>query len=205
MYHKEIQIKNKGVLAKIDVMAQSVLRLPHSFIKHPIPRTDLRGLINEMNDENHNGVGKSNGIDYANRYMTDQWWKSSESTRIAFKTLILDKKPTSWNSCHVLPPEWGAIGWHNSVGDPRYSIRFIWNSGNGSLLWNKGHHIQQIQHKRYPAGQKNWTCIAGYMDESTYVAIKNTGDQPCVVFDLKILPKHQAQFNKCVEFISSYQ
>lgn len=202
MYHKEIQIRNKGVLAKIDVMAEAMFRLPHTFKKNPIPRADLRGLLNAMNDENHSGVGETNGVDYAGRYMTTEWFNTSNLVLDSFKVEV--GKLFEWKSCHILPAEWGNLGWHNSVGEPRLSIRFIWNSGNGSFLWNKGHHIQQIKHKQYPAGQKSWTCIAGLMDESTMVAVKNTGDKPCLVLDMSIQPKYGKEFQEALEIIQSH-
>ena len=63
---------------------------------------------------------------------------------------------------------------------------------------------KQIKHKQYPAGQKCWTCIAGLMDESTMVAVKNTGDKPCLVFDMSIQPKYGKEFQQALEIIQSH-
>ena len=42
------------------------------------------------------------------------------------------------------------------------------------------------------------------MDESTMVAVKNTGNQPCLVFDMSIDQKYGKEFHQALDLISTH-
>jgi hypothetical protein len=213
MKMKEIQITNIGVLKHLDDLALQVMKMPHTFSKHPKPNVTFARLKEIMADDSYEGYPDI--YNYSD-FTGESGFGLREGTK---KTLIKSRHyfikkvqaivPGKWyfDTLAVYPSEYGHGGWQNSKNKPRQSIRFIYNAGDGYSIGVDGNSRKQltIKDRNNNGVAKNWTCIYNEFSEDgqTWFADRNAGSEVRVVIDLSIKNKYKQEADKFIEYLQS--
>ena len=211
MKMKEIQITNIGVLKHLDDLALQVMKMPHTFSKHPKPNVTFARLKEIMADDSYEGYPDiHNYSDFAGQStfgLTKNNSKNLIKSRYYFLKKVEGVVKGNWyfDTLAVYHPEYGHCGWQNSKNKPRQSIRFIYNAGDGYSIGVDGNSRKQltIKDRNNNGVAKNWTCIYNEFSEDgqTWFADRNAGSEVRVVIDLSIKNKYKQEADKFIEYL----
>ena len=211
MKMKEIQINNISVLRHLDQLAVQVMKMPHTFSKHPKPNVTFARLKELMADDSYEGYPDIyNYSDFAGQStfgLTKNNSKDLIKSRYYFLKKVEGVVGGEWyfDTLAVYSSEFGHGGWQNSKQKPRHSIRFIYNAGDGYSIGVDGNSRKQltIKDRNNNGVAKNWTCIYNEFgpDGQTWFADRNAGSEVRVVVDLSIKPKYTQEVNKFLEYL----
>ena len=208
---KQIPIKNIALLKRLDYLAQSLYRYPHTW--EGLPKQDLSystlrsyqkdddfvGYPIEHNYRDYSGLNRErlatvNGADF-NSMKT--WFMQ------LFRGGIDGAKSPEWyyDTLTVMAPDKGFTGWHNSKNKPRHSLRFIHNNGRGYSVAVRNKVVTKVPDQwGIRRGAGDWTCVRNDFDGETWFADKNQGSKPRFVVDVSI-PRHLGEKADAVEEI----
>lgn len=211
MKMKEIQINNISVLRHLDQLALQVMKMPHTFSKHPKPNVTFARLKEIMADDSYEGYPDIyNYSDFAGQStfgLTKNNSKDLIKSRYYFLRKVEGVVAGKWyfDTLAVYPSEFGHGGWQNSKQKPRHSIRFIYNPGDGYSIGVDGNSREQltIKDRNNNGVAKNWTCIYNEFgtDGQTWFADRNAGSEVRVVIDLSTKPKYTQEVNKFLKYL----
>lgn len=203
---KQIPIKNIAFLKRLDVLAESLYRYPHTAEGLPKPDLSYATLREYQTDDSFVGYPKEhNYTDYSgeiakrdipippsadNSFTQMKMWflrgffagiEGAESDKWYYDTLT------------VQSPDKGFTGWHNSKNRPHHSLRFINNGGRGYSIAVRNGKVTKIPDQfrgkgfgQGTIGAGNWTCVRNMFDGETWFADKNQGSKPRFVVDMAI-------------------
>lgn len=216
---KQIPLKNINLLRKLDSLATTLYRMPHTFEALPKPDIRFATLKTLMADDSFVGYPKtSNYQSYEGQII--QVKSGSQKKRLRSEKYFFLKlfqygmgehyqQHPKWyfDTLTVMAPRWGFTGWHNSKNKGRHYIRFIHNSGSGYSISVTGKKQVTVNDaRRGTVGAGNWTCVAGTMgkDGKTWFADHNTGSRPRVVIDVSIPEKYTKEWKEAINYINNY-
>ena len=209
---KQIPIKNIRFLDKLDMLAQSLYKYPHTHEGLPKPDLTYNTLRTYQADGDFVGYPKEhNYTDYASTcihgYRTSQEFREMKHWFLtSIKAGIEGAMSDEWyyDTLTVMPPDKGFTGWHNNKNKPHHSLRFINNSGRGYSVAVQNKRVHKVPDQYRSTGAGNWTCIRNDFDGDTWLADKNQGSKPRFVVDISI-PRHLGNKMDAVEsFIKEF-
>jgi hypothetical protein len=211
---KNIPIKNIRFLERLDKLAESLYKYPHSWTGLPKPDLKYSTLRAYQADDDFVGYPKEHNYrDYASPcrhgHTTKQEFREMKHWFLtAISAGIEGAKSDKWyfDTLTVMPPDKGFTGWHNNKNKPHHSLRFIHNSGRGYSVAVKNKRVTKVpdQFRKGNIGGGNWTCIRNDFDGDTWFADKNQGSKPRFVVDIAI-PRHLGNKMDAVEsFIKEF-
>ena len=222
---KQIPIKNIAFLRRLDGLAESLYRYPHSAEGLPKPDLTYATLRQYQTDENFVGYPKEHNYrDYAGNVplkrlaqpelRTDSTFRSMKMWFLRTFTAGIDGAQSDkwyYDTLTVMAPDKGFTGWHNSKNKPHHSLRFINNGGRGySIAVRNGRVVKvpdQFRGKGFGQGHigaGNWTCVRNIFDGETWFADKNQGAKGRFVVDMAIPIERGSKMDAVEKFITKF-
>lgn len=201
---KPVSIRNSRLLDKLDLVAEAVLKCPHSWkIKSWSPT--LASLKAKMDDADFDGYPDSTLIiDYAYKNVSPALRQARRFLLAGFKHAICGEAPHwSYDGIYFMPPRFGHIDWHNDKNNPRKSIQFIWSGAKGYTIDCADGKLTKIPDRGGNISQGNWSCIQTEFkrDGKTWMAHVNNGFKPRIVIDISIPNKYTYEYQEALSFI----
>jgi len=223
---KQIPIKNISFLRRLDALAESLYKYPHSAVGLPKPDLTFATLREYQNDENFVGYPKEHNYrDYSGniplkRRGSNQFLRKDGSFRTmkmwflrGFQAGIEGAESDKWyfDTLTLQSPDVGFTGWHNSKNKTHHSLRFINNGGRGYSIAVRNGRVcrvpDQFRGKGFGQGTRgagNWTCVRNMFDGETWFADKNQGSKPRFVVDMAIPIERGAKMDAVETCISNF-
>ena len=222
---KQIPIKNLQFLKRLDVLAESLYRYPHTARGLPKPDLTYATLRQYQNDETFVGYPKEhNYTDYSGLIplkKKDPIRPSRDSSFSMMKMWFLrgflagiegaESDKWYYDTLTVQAPDKGFTGWHNSRNKPHHSLRFINNGGRGYSIAVRNGRVTKIPDQfrgkgfgQGTIGAGNWTCVRNIFDGETWFADKNQGAKGRFVVDVSIPIERGAKMDAAVDMISNF-
>ena len=220
---KQIPIKNIAFLKRLDVLAESLYRYPHTARGLPKPDLSYAKLREYQTDDSFVGYPKEhNYTDYSGmiplkRRAFPNANTDFESMKMwflrTFQAGMVGAESNKWyyDTLTVMAPDKGFTGWHNSKNKPHHSLRFINNGGRGySIAVRDGRVVRvpdQYRGKGFGQGHigaGNWTCVRNLFDGETWFGDKNQGAKARFVVDMAIPIERGSKMDAVEGFITKF-
>tara|TARA_Y100001951_G_C11206451_1_gene220314 strand:- start:47 stop:718 length:672 start_codon:yes stop_codon:yes gene_type:complete len=220
---KQIPIKNLAMLTRLDAMAQSLYRFPHTFTSGPrnpdvsyaklrtyMANADFVGFPKEHNYQDYTGVqggGREDNRGHPNPFRSD--FKEMKTWLLeTFRAGIAGAQSEDWyyDTLTVMPADVGFTGWHNNKNKPHHSLRFIHNAGRGYSYSVENGTRYTIPDQWRLSGAGHWTVLHTLFDEDgeTWFADQNVGGKPRFVMDLAIKPRYANKIDAAIKFLTQF-
>jgi len=221
---KQIPIKNIAFLRRLDALAESLYRYPHTAEGLPKPDLTYATLREYQTDDSFVGYPKEhNYTDYAGpvpirktpiQPSTDSSFRQMKMWFLrGFLAGIEGAESDKWyyDTLTVQAPDKGFTGWHNSKNKPHHSLRFINNGGRGYSIAVRNGRVTKIPDQfrgkgfgQGTIGAGNWTVIRNMFDGETWFADKNQGAKGRFVVDMAIPIERGAKMDAVEKCITSF-